>query len=271
MSVGVESGIRPKSFQDSTESHLQLLMNVQLKAFTRAIAMRSAFLTFTCFVGLTFPALGESDALEDFRNRHLSEFEAYAVEQNLTIVRELRSSILPIGVVIEHVPGVGGTAGLDGRIVAYISDGIEVPGGLTGRPVEEVLLRLEEVGLQAQVTYRPSRAPPDMVGATIPREGERIDATVDAVTVVVSTIQIVPIPNVTGLSYEVARRELQADGFMPSGELSSSPLRRNCTLITYFDRIERTDPPADSLVPHGSTVQLIGARKSEAITTGYCR
>lgn len=233
--------------------------------------MRSAFLTFACLVGLTFPALGETNALKDFRNRHLSEFEAYAAEHGLTIVRELRSSILPIGVVIEHVPGVGGTAGLDGRIVAYISDGIEIPGGLTGRPVEEVLLRLEEIGLQTQVTSRPTRVPPGMVGATIPREGERIDATVDAVTVVVSTLHVVQVPNVTELSYEVARRKLQADGFMPSGELRPSPVRKNCTRIRYHDRIERTDPPADSLVPHGSTVQLMGASSSESITTGPCR
>ena len=233
--------------------------------------MRSAFLTFACLVGLAFPALGESNALEDFRDRHLSEFEAYAAEQGLTIVRELRSSILPIGVVIEHVPGVGGTAGRDGRIVAYISDGIEIPGGLTGRPVEEVLLRLKAIGLQTQVTSRPTRVPRGMVGATIPREGERIDATVDAVTVVKSTLHIVQVPNVSELSYEVARRKLRADGFLPSGELRPSPYRTNCTLITYYDRIERTEPPADSPVQHGSTVQLIGARKSEAITTGYCR
>ena len=233
--------------------------------------MRSALLTFACFVGLTFPALGETDALEDFRNRHISEFEAYAIEQNLTIMRELRSSILPIGVVIEHIPGVGGAAGMDGRIIAYISDGIEVPGGLTGRSVTEVMLRLEEFGLQAQVTYRPSRVPTDMVGATIPREGERIDATVDAVTVVVSSLHIVQVPNVTGLSYEAARRELQADGFLPSGELRQSPFRTNCTSITYYDRIQRTDSPAGSLVPHGSTVQLIGASSSRAVTTGYCR
>lgn len=219
--------------------------------------MRSAVLISSLVAGLGVLAPDEGIALEDFRNRHVSVLEAYAVEQGLTIVREPRSSTLPVGFVIEHVPGAGGVAGADGRIVAYISDGIDIPGGMTGRPVEEVLLRLEAIGLQAQVTSRPFQVPPGVVGATIPREGERIDATVDAVTVVVSSTHV-PVPNVVGLRYEEARRRLRASGLLPSGELRPS-FEGQCVRTTFHDRIERTHPSAGSRVPHGLTVTLVGA------------
>ena len=227
--------------------------------------LRSIFWAPFACVFLSFPAVGHDFVLKDFRDRQVYEFEQYLETNGLTLLIQPRVSTLSIGSIIEHVPAAGGMPGVDGKVVAFVSGGATVPNELIGRPIDEVRRLLGDAGLEYQVTSRPLRLPSGVVGAIFPGEGAEIDATIEAVTIVVSSRQIVRIPSVTGLTFAEARKKLQADGFVPSGEIGSIFIPEgSCplTVTVEYDAIDRTVPPAHEFALHGSTVKLLGVTET---------
>ncbi len=121
-----------------------------------------------------------------------------------------------------------------------------------GLSQEEATTKLSDVGLKAEVSQEPSEAVPEnLVISSDPAAGQQVESD-STVSLVVSTGSAnAQVPDVTGLTQDQARAEIEKAGLKAGSTetVDSAKIEK--------DRVVSTDPKATTAVPKGAAVKLL--------------
>ncbi|EAS49991.1 hypothetical protein SI859A1_01344 [Aurantimonas manganoxydans SI85-9A1] len=212
------------------------------------------------------PVLARAEPVPSFQNMYLEEAQEAAGHVGIELEIEIVESSDRKGIVIKQIPGPGSELGSDRAVWLRVSNGITLP-DLKGRPQEEALAALRDLGVAVDVTEsRHDGGVRGTVWSQVPVGGTAIDVTTQAVFLDVVGGRYVAVPGVTGTllsdgmnairSGELTPMEMPTD---PSGFVSRSVQenRRDCS---GFDvrtaTVIGTKPPAGSEVYPGTSVQV---------------
>ncbi|HEX4863171.1 MAG TPA: Stk1 family PASTA domain-containing Ser/Thr kinase [Acidimicrobiales bacterium] len=204
---------------------------------------------------LTIPNLVNKPAADAFNQLQQMGFSKVSE-------RTQASSTISSGNVIATQPAAGTTLKSDQPVVLLVSGGpvpVQVP-DVTGKPQDQATATLQQAGFSVNVTQQTSAtvAQGDVI-STNPPAGTTVGQGSAVQLVVSSGKQQVQIPSVVGQSPSAAGQTLGQLGLQvrQASEASSS--------ITAGE-VTRTDPPAGSSVPVGSTVTVYVSNGSPQVT-----
>ena len=206
----------------------------------------------------------ENSNVPDFLTLIEGEARDKAIRERIDLIVELRDSIDRIGRVFDQVPAPGATTP-DGRVVVYISRGIEVP-ELRGMTITQAREELEAIGLGWDVTATPLLGyAPEVIGRQVPMHPERIDAETQAVFITVSS-GTTKVPDVIGKTLDQAF-ELLGEANLQMQEVPDINWDRGArdwwsgpdfcgNSTTVRSRVTSSDPVRNEWVVSGSEVKL---------------
>ncbi|HUF32593.1 MAG TPA: Stk1 family PASTA domain-containing Ser/Thr kinase [Acidimicrobiales bacterium] len=166
------------------------------------------------------------------------------------------------GLVFRQDPGAGVRLAEGSEVEIFVSSGqppVAVP-SVVGEPVDDARLKLEGVGLEADIVPVPSDDRPEgevLRQSILP--GEEVPAGTMVRLDVSSGPELVPVPNVVGRSQTDAVNILLDRGFRPQvvERFNSAP----------EGEVIATDPPAGRDLARGSNVTVVVSRGPEETTT----
>jgi serine/threonine-protein kinase len=175
-------------------------------------------------------------------------------------VRRLPNADTRPGYVYEQDPEEGTKLPKGSLVTILVSSGkpkVTVP-SLVGESRDAAVAELTTRGLEAKVVSVPSDRPPNVVTAQDPRPGVVVTAGASVRINVSSGPKPVAVPNVVGMTYDVAAAQLQSAGFT----VGRSEVDSNQPAGEVVDQ----SPPGNSTATKGSSVTLSVSKGPTTVT-----
>ncbi|MFD7085067.1 Stk1 family PASTA domain-containing Ser/Thr kinase [Streptomyces sp. NPDC002181] len=201
-------------------------------------------------VVLTVSRGPEVVVVPDVKGRPLEEAKAELVKSGLApgMITQAFSQDVAQGSVISTNPDGGQKRSPDTAVAIVVSKGRPVQvTSVVGRPLDQARAALQDLGLKVETAAEEVNSP--FPAGTVANQsigaGSQA-ATGDTVTLTVSKgPRQIPVPNVTGLEADVARKTLEAAGFKVKVERP---------LISFSNTVDAQSVPGGQSAPEGSTI-----------------
>lgn len=212
-----------------------------------------------------FPFLASAESVADLSGLTVANAEALVAQQGFSLAPVLNDSAARLGTIFDQFPRPGGTPGAGGAIRVYVSKGIMLPDDIMGQPRSSAEATLQALGASVQVTTRQVVCEAEdvviSVAGLVP--GERFDASIDAVTLVVSEEGSPTVPQLWLSEFGQLRGRERLDSTCLTldyhDRIPPFPHSRDPCYTYRFSGSLDISPPAGTSVPPRSVVRVVSS------------
>lgn len=200
-------------------------------------------------------------AVPDLYGMTLAQAEDRLSRLGLSTVVEREDSALRRDTILRQIPGEGGSAGEGDLVIVWVSNGLVLPDGIVGRSPESARAELQGMGAAVQVTTRDVVNSGDnrVIEVASMAPGDRFDATIDALTLVVSNEIGVKVPNLKGANRAQMQDLLQPLDLKLDYQYLSHPPSPDpdpCWGWAITDNGRTVSPEEGKIVPRGTVIKV---------------